>query len=91
MAAVAPQADLRSARIRNGGTWLAVAALAVALTGCYNDVGRTDAVWVRNNTDVTLHFTFILWTAGRSSCPTRWLRARLTACSTAASSVLALG
>jgi hypothetical protein len=58
MAAVAPQADLRSARIRNGGTWLAIAALALAITGC-NDSGRTATVWVGNNTDVTLHFAII--------------------------------
>ena len=39
--------------------WLAMAALGLLIAGCYNDAGRTDSVWVRNNTDVTLQFTII--------------------------------
>src|SRR5439155_25735256 len=32
---------------------------SLALVGCFDDKGLTDTVWVRNNTDVTLHFTII--------------------------------
>jgi hypothetical protein len=41
--------------------WLAVGALSWALSGCGQvmDVGVTDGVWVRNSTDVTLHFAII--------------------------------
>lgn len=49
----------RKPRLR-GVRWLAVAALVVAFTGCFDDSRRLDEVWVRNNTDVTLHFTIVL-------------------------------
>jgi hypothetical protein len=38
--------------------WLVAVALAFTLASC-SDVSRTDAVWVVNNTHVTLHFTII--------------------------------
>lgn len=43
---------------------IGLAFVALALTGCQlplmnNDQGITDAVWVTNNTQVTLHFTII--------------------------------
>jgi hypothetical protein len=62
MAGAAPQARLSSARIRNAPAWLVLAAASLALGGCgaiFSDAGRTDTVWVRNSTAVTLQFTII--------------------------------
>jgi hypothetical protein len=59
MAALAPEARLRSLRIGKCASWLVLIVVGFTLSGCFTDVGTTDTVWVRNNTNVTLHFTIV--------------------------------